>query len=112
MSRTQLLELLNDRLFRETGNKLPLKARRKRIWTAAVLRSAVHDALKDINTPGAVTLENLGRRITARSGNAPINLKKPLSGKHLQKLLRQNNIDWIEIKRSYKERLLTRLLKR
>jgi hypothetical protein len=112
MSRTQLLELLNDRLLRHAGNELRLKAHRKRIWTAAVLRSAVYSAIKDINTPGAVTLENLGRRITAHSGSAPINLKKPLSGKHLQKLMRQNNIDWIEIKRSYKERLLTRLLKR
>jgi hypothetical protein len=67
MSRTQLLELLNDRLFRHAGNELRLKSHRKKIWTAAVLRSAVHGALKDIHTPGAVTLENLGRRITARS---------------------------------------------
>jgi hypothetical protein len=47
MSRARLLQLLNDRLFREAGDELRLKAHRKRIWTAAVLRSAVHSALKD-----------------------------------------------------------------
>jgi len=113
MSRAQLAELLNDRLFRQASNDLLFKTHRKRIWTPAVLRSAVHSALKDINNPGAVTLENLAKRITVRARNSsPLNLMKPLSGKHLQKLLQGNDIDWIEIKRSYKERLLTRVLKR
>ena len=79
---------------------------RKRIWRPAVLRRAVHSALKDIHNPGAVTLENLARRIAVRSRNSsPLNLMKPLSGKHLQKLLQGNDIEWIEIKRSYKEPL-------
>jgi hypothetical protein len=38
--------------------------------------------------------------------SSPIKLLKPLSSKHLQKLLRQNDIDWIKIKRRYVERLL------
>jgi hypothetical protein len=113
MSRRQLVQLLNDRLFRQAGNELGLKERRKRIWTRDILRNAVHCGLKDINTPGAVTLENLARRITAYSKNSlPIALKRPLSGKHLQKLLRQNDIPWLEIKRSYKDRILTKFWKR
>jgi hypothetical protein len=113
MSRRQLVQLLNDRLFRQAGNELGLKGRRKRIWTPDILRNAVHCGLKDINTPGAVTLENLARRITARSKNLlPIALNRPLSGKHLQKLLQQNDIDWLEIKRLYKDRIVTRFWKR
>ena len=106
MSRAELAELLNDRLFRQAGNDLRFKAHRRIIWTPEVLRIAVHNALKDMNTPGAVTLENLARRITFHSRNSSsLNLMTPLSGKHLQKLLKEHDIKWIEIKKSYKERL-------
>jgi hypothetical protein len=64
MSRAQLAELLKDRLIRQASDGLQLKPTRKRIWTMRVLRAAVHEALKDINTPGAVTLDNLAQRIT------------------------------------------------
>ena len=78
-----------------------------------VLRAAVNEALKDINTPGAVTLDNLAQRITWRARKLlQMDLQKPLSGKHLQKLLRQHDIDWLKIKRSYKDRLLTEFMKR
>jgi hypothetical protein len=62
----------------------------------------VHNALKDINTSGRITLENVAMKITAhfRRGSSPTKLLTPLSGKHLQKLLRKNDIDWIKIKRS------------
>lgn len=106
MSRAELAELLNDRLLRHAGKGLPFKAHQRIIWTPSVLRIAVHNALKDINTPGAVTLENLARRITFQARNSSsLNLMKPLSGKHLQKLLKEHDIEWIEIKKSYKERL-------
>jgi hypothetical protein len=57
---------------------------------------------------GRVTLENVAMSINFRSTKAssPIKLLTPLSGKHLQKLLRQNDIKWIEIKRRYVTRLL------
>ena len=108
MSRAQLATLLSDRLFRPTRDDLLFRAHRKRLWTPALLRNVVHDALKDINIPGRVTLENLAMSITVRSRRAssPIKLLTPLSGKHLQKLLRQNDIKWIEIRRRYVTRLL------
>jgi len=113
MSGAQLAELLKDRLIRQVMDGLRLKPARKRIWTMRVLRLAVNEALKDINTPGAVTLDNLAQRITWRARKlSQMDLKKPLSGKHLQKLLRQHDIDWIKIKRSYKDRLLTEFMKR
>ena len=113
MSRAQLAELLKERLIRQASDGLSLKPSRKRIWTMRVLRAVVNEALKDINTPGAVTLDNLAKRITWRSRKLlQMDLKKPLSGKHLQKLLRQHDIDWIKIKRSYKDRLLTEFVKR
>ena len=108
MSRAQLAALLNDRLFRQTSDDRLFRAHRRRLWTPALLRKVVHEALKYINTPGRVTLENLAMNITflSRRDSSPIKLLKPLSGKHLQKLLRQNDIKWIEIKRRYVARLI------
>jgi hypothetical protein len=108
ISRGQLATVLHDRLFRQTKDDLLFSPHKKRLWTQALLRNMVHDALKDISLPGRVTLENLAMSINRRSRrvSSPIKLVTPLSGKHLQKLLRQNDIKWIEIKRSYVERLL------
>lgn len=108
MSRVQLAELLKGRLFRQIRDDQLCGAHRKRLWTPVVLRKMVHEALKDISLPGRVTLENLAMSIHLRSRKAssPIKLLTPLSGKHLQKLLQQNDIKWIEIKRRYVERLL------
>ena len=108
MSRAQLGTVLNDCLLRQTKDDFLFRAHRKRLWTPALLRNMVHDALKDISLPGRVTLENIAMSINLRSRkvSSPIKLVTPLSGKHLQKLLRQNDIKWIEIKRRYVERLL------
>jgi hypothetical protein len=108
ISRAQVAAVLNDRLFRETDNHGLFRAHRKRLWTPALLRNVVHEALKYINIPGTVTLEHVAMNITflSRKDSSPIKLLKPLSGKHLQKLLRQNDIKWIEIKRRYVARLL------
>lgn len=107
MSRVQLSALMNDRLLRQTSSELRLKSGRSSLWTTKLLRRAINLALSDITTPGAVTLRNVARRINVRSKEL-IGLNTPLTGKHLQKLLKQNNIDWLEIKRSYKHRLITR----
>ena len=101
MSRAQLATVLNDRLFRQTKDDLLFRAHKKRLWTQALLRNTVHEALKDISLPRRGTLENVAMSINLRSRrvSSPIKLVTPLSGKHLQKLLRRNNINWIEIKR-------------
>ena len=108
LSRAQLAALFSDRLFHQNRDDRLFKAHRKRFWTSALLRNMVHEALKDISLPSRVTLENLAMSINLRSRRVspPIKLVTPLSGKHLQKLLRQNDIKWIEIKRRYVERLL------
>jgi hypothetical protein len=107
MSRAQLATVLNDRLFRQTKDDVLFRAHKKKLWTPALLRNIVHEALKDISLPGRVTLENVAMSINLRSRkvSSPIKLVTPLSGKHLQKLLRENDIKWIEIKRRYVERL-------
>ena len=101
MSRAQLETVVNDRLFRQSRNDFLFRAHRKKLWTPRLLRNIVHEALKDINLPGRVNLENVAMSINLRSRKAslPIKLVTPLSGKHLQKLLRQNDIKWIEMKR-------------
>jgi hypothetical protein len=108
LSRARLAALFSDRLFHQNRDDLLFKAHKKRFWTPALLRHMVHEALKDISLPSRVTLENLAMSINLRSRriSSPIKLVTPLSGKHLQKLLRQNDIKWIEIKRRYVERLL------
>src|SRR5215831_2724356 len=113
MSRGQLAAQINDRLLREATVELRLKPYRKRIWTAAVLRITVYEALKYIDRPATVTLENVAKMMNRHfASSLPADVKRPLSTKHLQKLLRQNGIDWLELKRRYKERLLTRFMKR
>jgi|GEM_PF-2348499 len=108
MSRAQLRALMNDRLLRQTSSELRLKTGRSSLWTAELLRRAINHALRDITTPGAVTLGTVARRINIRSKELLTGLSTPLTGKHLQKLLKQHNIDWLEIKRSYKHRLIVR----
>jgi hypothetical protein len=107
MSRAQLAALFSNRLFYQNRDDRLFRPR-KRFWTPALLRNIVHEALKDINLPSRVTLENLAMCINFRSQkvSSSIKLVAPLSGKHLQKLLRQNDIKWLEIKRRYIERLL------
>jgi hypothetical protein len=95
MSRAQLATVLNDSLFRQTKDDLLFRAHKKKLWTQALLRDIVDEALKDISLPGRVTLENVAMSINLRSRrvSSPIKLVTPLSGKHLQKLLRRNNIN-------------------
>jgi hypothetical protein len=54
MSRAQLAAVLNDRLFRQTKDDLLFRAHRKRLWTQALLRNMVHEALKDISPEGSL----------------------------------------------------------
>jgi hypothetical protein len=108
ISRGKLADLIKSRLFLRNRDDRLCGARKKRFWTPALLRHVVNEALKDINTPGRVNLENLATNINFRTSkpSSPIKLFKPLSAKHLQKLLRQNDINWIKIKRRYVERLI------
>ncbi|MFS8085263.1 MAG: hypothetical protein ACMG6H_06500 [Acidobacteriota bacterium] len=109
MPRTQLAALLQDRFLRQASRDLLLKGSRNKFWTAHILRIAIDRALPGMRAPGAITLANLARRINADSQDVSDTAGKALSGKHLQKLLKKHDIDWIEIKRSHKKRLLTRM---
>ena len=109
MPRTQLAALLQDRLLRQASRELLLKESRNKVWTAHIVRTAIDRALPGMRAPGAITLANLAKRINADSQDVSDTAGKTLSGKHLQKLLKKHGIDWIEIKRSHKKRLLTRM---
>ena len=106
MSHAQLAALIADAFLMEAAEDLQLRDGRNEIWNAYSLKSAINSVLPEIKTSGAVTLTNVAKKITARSKEIlDCRSKTPLSGKHLQKLLKVHSIDWMAIKRSYKKRL-------
>ena len=88
---------------------LPLKDGRNEIWDADTLKSALNQVLPEIKTTGTLTLANIAKRINERSNQILYGRnRRPVSGKHLQKLLKKHNIDWAKIKKKYKERLIAK----
>lgn len=106
MSRVELASLLHDRFLGWKSKGLQLKDGRNEVWTAYTLRYAINEVLPEIKTSGAVTLVNVTKKINARSNQILYGRnRRPLSGKHLQKLLKKHHIDWARIKKSYQKRL-------
>jgi hypothetical protein len=105
MSHAQLAALIADAFLMEAAEDLQLRDGRNELWNAYTMKLAINSALPEIKTEGAVTLTNVAKKINARFEEISHRSKKPLSGKHLQKLLKVHNIDWMAIKRSYKKHL-------
>jgi hypothetical protein len=82
---------------REFGGP-PLKDSRNEIWGAANLRMVLKEVLRQIKVVSAITLENAARRIIKNSGPMFQKSKAPLTGKHLQKLLKRHGINWKQMK--------------
>lgn len=111
MSRAELASLFDDQFLGSESKDVCLKDGRNEVWTAHTLREAINRVLPEIKTVGAVTLSNLAKRINAHSREILFGrLKTRLTGKHLQKLLKKHGIDWIGLKKAYKQHLLTQAL--
>jgi hypothetical protein len=107
MSHAELTALVHDAFLGWKSKDLDLKDGRNEIWNAHDLKLAVNVALPEIKTIGAVTLSNLAKKINAHSRRLLFGRTKTrLSGKHLQKLFSEHDIDWNGIKKAYKQRLL------
>lgn len=107
MSHAELTALIQDAFLGWKSKDLDLKDGRNEVWNAYDLKLAVNLALPEIKTIGAVTLTNLAKRINAHSKHILFGRTKTLlSGKHLQKLFAQHDIDWPHIKKLYKQRLV------
>jgi hypothetical protein len=107
MSRAELASLFDDKFLGSQSKDVCLKDGRNEVWTAHTLREAINRVLPEIKTVGAVTLANLAKRINARSPEILLlQLKTRLTGKHLQKLLKKHSIDWIGLKKAYKQHLV------
>ncbi len=113
MSHAQLAALFEDAFLLDASEDLRLKDGRNEVWSTYALKCAINTVLPEIKTSGAVTLANLARRINAKSKEILVGgTRARLSGKHLQKLLKKHDIDWIGIKKSYKKRLLAQMMHR
>jgi hypothetical protein len=107
MSRAELGSLFDAQFLGSQSEDVCLKDGRNEVWTASTLRKAVNRVLPEIKTVGAVTLSNLAKRINAHSREILFGrLKTRLTGKHLQKLLKKHGIDWIGLKKAYKQHLV------
>ena len=92
----------NTDSYKQADPDLLLNGGREKSMDRGMFRAAVNHALPEIRSPGAVTLANLARIInTGSKCPGMADLIKPLSGKHLQKLLGQHQIDSIEIKKTH-----------
>ena len=113
MCRAEFAALIDDQFLGRKSKDICLKDGRNEVWSALTLREAIHRVLPEIKTVGAVTLSNLAKRINAHSREILFRrLKTRLTGKHLQKLLKKHGIDWIGLKKAYKQHLLTQALHR
>jgi hypothetical protein len=107
MSRAELASLIQDEFLGWKSKDVCLKDGRNEVWSALTLREAINRVLPEIKTVGAVTLSNLAKRINAHSREILFRrLKTRLTGKHLQKLLKKHGIDWIGLKKAYKQHLV------
>jgi hypothetical protein len=113
LSRAELASLIQDQFLGWKNKDVCLKDGRNEVWSALTLREAINLVLPEIKTVGAVTLSNLAKRINAHSREILFRrLKTRLTGKHLQKLLKKHGIDWIGLKKAYKQHLHTQALHR
>jgi hypothetical protein len=81
----------------------PLRDGRNEVWDTAVLKWAIRVALPKIKNSRNVTLPALAKKINALPRKGLLkDVKKTLSGRYLQKLMKDHQINWIEIKRVYK----------
>ena len=109
MSRAELASLFDDKFLGSESKDVCLKDGRNEVWTAHTLRDVINRVLPEIKTVGAVTLSNLAKRINARSPELLLlQLKTRLTAKHLQKLLKKHGIDWIGLKKAYKQHLIAK----
>jgi hypothetical protein len=110
MSHAELTALINDAFLGWESKDLDLRDGRNEIWNAYNLKFAVNIALPEIKTIGAVTLTNLAKKINSRSMEILYGRTKTrLSGKHLQKLFTKHDINWIQMKKLYKQRLVAEI---
>lgn len=95
-------------LFLERGpGDPPLKDGRNEIWDRLLLRWALGQVLPTFKVSGAINLASTARKINQLPKRGLLRkMKKTLTGKHLQKLLKDHDIDWPKEKRHYKALLV------
>jgi len=107
MTRKNIEDIIHF-LFLERGpGDLPLKDGRNEIWNRHLLKWALGQVLPTFKVIGAVNLASTARKINQLPKRGWLRkMKKALTGKHLQKLLKDHDIDWLKEKREYKTRLM------
>jgi len=106
MRRLIVADLYNSIFVRRNDTAPPLRGGRDEIWDSLSLKWAIANALPEIKNPRNVTLSALAKRINNLPRKGMLrNMRKNLTGKHLQKLLNENHIDWMRIKTEYKRHL-------
>jgi len=106
MRKAQLAKLIDIMFVHRIPGDPPLKDGRNEVWNAANLKSALNRVLPKIKVPGAVTLSVVAKKINKLPKTGSLQSgKKPLSAKHLQKLFREHDVNWMHVKRDHIKRL-------
>lgn len=106
LERSKMAELINFSFVERGPGDRPLKDGRNEIWNRHLLRWALGQALPKFKVGSAITLASTARKINQLPERGMLGkMKRPLTGKHLQKLLQDHDIDWLKEKKRYQNRL-------
>jgi hypothetical protein len=106
LEKSRMAELVNFSFVERGPGERQLKDGRNEIWDKHLLRWALGQVLPTFKTSGAISLAATARKINHLPRRGMLRkMKKTLTGKHLQKLLHDREIDWLKEKRHYQNRL-------
>jgi hypothetical protein len=106
LERSRMAELVNFSFVDRGPGERQLKDGRNEIWDKHVLRWALGQVLPTFKASGAISLAATARKINQLPKRGMLRkMKRALTGKHLQKLLQDHDIDWLEEKKHYQNRL-------
>ncbi len=106
MRRSLAIDLYNSIFVRRDASAPPLRDGRNEIWDSISLKWAINHVLLTIKNPSNLTLATVAKKINALPRKGMLkNMKKDLTDKHLQKLLKEHHINWMRIKSAYKSML-------
>lgn len=103
MRRSLAFDLYNSIFVRRNSSAPPLRDGKNEKWGRPALVFAIHSVLFTIKNFRNVTLATVAKKINALPREGVLKDKKRnLTGKHLQKLLKEHHLHWKVIKMNYK----------
>ncbi|HXD34597.1 MAG TPA: hypothetical protein VN643_25985 [Pyrinomonadaceae bacterium] len=106
LEKSKMAELVNFSFVERGPGERLLKDGRNEIWNRHLLGWALGQVLSKFKVGSAITLAATAKKINQLPKRGMLRkMKRALTGKHLQKLLQDHDIDWLKEKKRYQNRL-------